>query len=163
MSNTPDEDNDDTNTAETINASLANIEEQFNALVNDIFSSNEFIGFIERLQQSLPNDDVNIDEYEDDDDDDLSSPLDLDVEYNYFIDTITFGRPLTPPVPTPIEFVHYPYETKDGKQEECSICLIDFETNDNVVSLKCNHLFHQTCIVEWSNHKAECPNCREKI
>lgn len=155
-------DDEEESTIPTPNPSMNNIEEQLNTLVNDIFSTTEFMHFLETLHQNFL-EDAYENHVEDDDDDDSTDGMDLDVEYNYFIDTITIGRPRVPS-PIPIEFVHFPYEMKDNTtKEECSICLVDFETNDSVVSLKCNHLFHKTCIVEWANHKAECPNCREKI
>jgi hypothetical protein len=170
---TEDTTDDDDGIATTPNP-IVNMEQQMNALVNDIFSTTEFMNFLETLHRNFleegygneGGDTADDDEEDDDDDEDyISSPndIDLEVEYNYFIDTITFGRRTVVTSPTPIEFEHYSYEPKEGKCEECSICLVDFETNDDVVSLKCNHLFHKTCIVEWSSHKAECPNCREKI
>lgn len=51
----------------------------------------------------------------------------------------------------------------ESKTKECSICLVDFEETDDVVELKCSHVFHQGCIVEWSDRKPECPNCRDPI
>jgi hypothetical protein len=161
--NNVEEDSSDDETTEITPNPIMNMEEQLNTLVNEIFSTAEFINFFESLQNNF------MEQGYDDDDDDASSSndIDLDVEYNYFIDTISI-RPVatTPPVvttPTPLEFEHFLYEIKDDKRDECSICLVDFETNDIVVSLICNHLFHKSCIVEWSSHKAECPNCREKI
>jgi hypothetical protein len=158
--NIVEEDSSDDETTVTTPNPIRNIEEQLNTLVNEIFSTAEFMNFIESLQNNF------MEEGYDDEDDDASSSgndIDLDVEYNYFIDTITIGGRPAVTTPTPLEFEHFPYEIKDDKREECSICLVDFETNDSVVALKCNHLFHKTCIVEWSCHKAECPNCREKI
>lgn len=161
--NIVEDNNTDDDTTVTTQNPIRNLEDQLNTLVNEIFSTAEFMSFIESLQRNFLEE--GYDDEDDDDDDDVSSSndIDLDVEYNYFIDTITIGgRPISTS-PAPIEFEHFPYEIKDDKREECSICLVDFETNDSVVSLKCNHLFHKTCIVEWSSHKAECPNCREKI
>ena len=54
-------------------------------------------------------------------------------------------------------------ELKIKDQSTCSICLSDFEKNENVSYLNyCNHLFHTNCINKWLqefNHK--CPNCRK--
>ena len=73
---------------------------------------------------------------------------------------------IVPPQGEPLHvtptFDSFLYPVCDSK-EECSICLVDFETNDSVTLLKCNHCFHIKCIEEWSTIKAECPNCREKI
>jgi hypothetical protein len=61
-------------------------------------------------------------------------------------------------------FDSFPYQAvNEDDKVECSICLIDFENNDDVTLLKCCHCFHKSCIEEWSKIKAECPNCREKI
>ncbi len=70
----------------------------------------------------------------------------------------------------PIDFSFQIYkESKVEKAEEietkkdCSICLIDFEENDQVTKTKCNHIFHHCCITEWSRYKKDCPICREKL
>lgn len=54
--------------------------------------------------------------------------------------------------------------------KECSICLNDFEKNDDVSITTCKHIFHNTCITEWGKYKmsdeetkTECPICRTKI
>ena len=61
-----------------------------------------------------------------------------------------------------IEFTTSQYNV-ESSIKECSICLVDFEENDDIANLTCKHIFHKNCIVEWSNRKAECPNCREPI
>ncbi len=67
----------------------------------------------------------------------------------------------------PINFSFQIY--KESKVEEietkkdCSICLIDFEENDQVTKTNCNHIFHHSCITEWSRYKKDCPICREKL
>lgn len=47
-------------------------------------------------------------------------------------------------------------------QKTCTICLSDYEKDENVSYLNtCNHLFHTTCVDKWLrefNHK--CPVCR---
>ena len=70
----------------------------------------------------------------------------------------------------PIDFSFQIYkESKVEKVEEietkkdCSICLIDFEENDQVTKTNCNHIFHHSCITEWSRYKKDCPICREKL
>ena len=45
---------------------------------------------------------------------------------------------------------------------ECVICL-EALYKTNVVSLKCNHLFHTSCIKEWVSYKNKCPICSSKI
>ena len=51
---------------------------------------------------------------------------------------------------------------KVGEEIEfCSICLIEFEKGENLLSLpECNHVFHDTCIELWLKEHLTCPNCR---
>ncbi|KAI5064058.1 hypothetical protein GOP47_0020728 [Adiantum capillus-veneris] len=47
---------------------------------------------------------------------------------------------------------------------ECPICLENFETNDKILRLPCNHPFHVDCIVPWLRSRNDtCPFCRAKI
>mmetsp|Transcript_9296 Transcript_9296/g.15317 ORF Transcript_9296/g.15317 Transcript_9296/m.15317 type:complete len:248 (+) Transcript_9296:202-945(+) len=61
-----------------------------------------------------------------------------------------------------------------GKQNnrcsnECSICMLEYDTGDVVVCSKyCSHVFHQDCILDWFSHSniksgesnRTCPSCR---
>jgi len=42
----------------------------------------------------------------------------------------------------------------------CSICLDNFEENENISTLKCNHSFHNKCIEAWLDTNFTCPMCR---
>ena len=47
----------------------------------------------------------------------------------------------------------------------CGICTIDFtdeeiQNRNNINILKCSHVFHTECIVEWYKVKQNCPYCR---
>ena len=55
------------------------------------------------------------------------------------------------------------YDSIKSNQTMCSICLEDFNKNDDVVLLNCNHVFHNTCISEWGHYKDNCPICRNNI
>ena len=49
---------------------------------------------------------------------------------------------------------------------ECSICLSQLNEckDDDVVSIKCGHLFHKRCILQWTcTGKVICPLCRAQI
>jgi hypothetical protein len=49
-------------------------------------------------------------------------------------------------------------------KQTCSICFDDFEENDDVSILKCNHLFHYKCINKWlMENKTTCPICRKNF
>lgn len=44
--------------------------------------------------------------------------------------------------------------------EQCAVCLADFEAEDEVAGLPCNHQFHAACINKWlSECRAACPLC----
>jgi hypothetical protein len=50
------------------------------------------------------------------------------------------------------------------KEKECPICYTDFNENETVSKLRCNHSFHQKCISEWINFEGKtCPICRTPI
>jgi len=54
----------------------------------------------------------------------------------------------------------------------CVICLIDFDEEDNLVSLPCEHSFHSLCLIDWfqaqlsassSEVVPSCPICRKQL
>jgi hypothetical protein len=49
--------------------------------------------------------------------------------------------------------------------DECSICIDNFHTDDKIVHLECKHLFHSDCFEEYLdkyiNNKTSCPLCRQ--
>lgn len=46
---------------------------------------------------------------------------------------------------------------------ECSICLSNYEDNDEVTKLGCEHNFHKECIEEWLHVNQTCPLCRTVV
>ena len=52
-----------------------------------------------------------------------------------------------------------------GKIEKptCCICLGQMKIGDDIVLLKCQHLFHFKCLEKWVETKEVCPFCRGKI
>ena len=42
----------------------------------------------------------------------------------------------------------------------CSICLLDIEQGEEVLTLDCSHSFHISCCSTWLHTHATCPNCR---
>ena len=52
-----------------------------------------------------------------------------------------------------------------GKLEKptCCICLVPMKIGDDIVLLKCQHLFHFKCLEKWIETKEVCPFCRGKI
>uniref|UniRef100_A0A0D3CTM2 RING-type E3 ubiquitin transferase n=1 Tax=Brassica oleracea var. oleracea TaxID=109376 RepID=A0A0D3CTM2_BRAOL len=43
----------------------------------------------------------------------------------------------------------------------CSICQDKFIGTGVVNSLRCNHIYHHLCIVEWIRHNLSCPTCSD--
>lgn len=51
---------------------------------------------------------------------------------------------------------------KGDNVEECMICIEEFENNQKVRVLDCEHSFHSDCIDKWLlNYNHECPVCRK--
>ncbi|TKR93554.1 hypothetical protein L596_007981 [Steinernema carpocapsae] len=53
-------------------------------------------------------------------------------------------------------------DVPEGEEERCTICLTDFETGEELLKLKCSHMFHTNC-AEWFKHDRRCPNCRADL
>ena len=61
-----------------------------------------------------------------------------------------------------LETVKLKSEDIDG-EEECSICLENYNNKDNIIKLKCNHQFHFNCINSWIEKNECCPICRTAL
>lgn len=60
---------------------------------------------------------------------------------------------------TPIGIYH-----TDGSEETwCCICLEFYKNGDQVKYLRCNHIYHQSCIDEWLHYSCVCPLCKDKV
>jgi len=44
--------------------------------------------------------------------------------------------------------------------EKCAVCMDNILINENIITLSCNHTFHDLCIKGWFNEKDTCPICR---
>mmetsp|Transcript_12630 Transcript_12630/g.35514 ORF Transcript_12630/g.35514 Transcript_12630/m.35514 type:complete len:92 (-) Transcript_12630:189-464(-) len=47
--------------------------------------------------------------------------------------------------------------------DSCTVCLGDFEGEDIVRRLPCQHLFHTNCVDIWLESTGTCPTCRGSI
>ena len=47
--------------------------------------------------------------------------------------------------------------------EVCSICLSNFENNDNIIILPCLHFFHDECIMDWLKKQTVCPLDKQNL
>lgn len=45
----------------------------------------------------------------------------------------------------------------------CSICTFEFANNDEILNIKCSHIFHFKCLSEWLKINSSCPNCRKSV
>jgi E3 ubiquitin-protein ligase RNF115/126 len=45
----------------------------------------------------------------------------------------------------------------------CSICMDNVELGAEVMTLPCNHWFHENCVVTWLKEHETCPHCRQPI
>lgn len=49
------------------------------------------------------------------------------------------------------------------KESECPICYIDYQKGDYVFLTKCNHMFHNHCLLAWTEKNRSCPTCRKEL
>jgi hypothetical protein len=49
------------------------------------------------------------------------------------------------------------------KQDQCSICLMDFEQGDSLRTLQCTHHFHMACVDQWLAQSGQCPVCKKQV
>lgn len=169
------------------------LQQRLDEIVEDIFSSTEFINFIDSFRiDRNPDADVADDDYDEDnnnnndDEYEYYYPESLNVTNYFRISSLSAGiidetlnnyiqnsttttflpstTILAPDIFVAPSIDSFPYEQQQGEKiDECSICLVDFQNEDDVALLNCNHLFHKACIDEWCARKPDCPNCREKI
>ena len=54
--------------------------------------------------------------------------------------------------------------SKESGYETCAICIEDYETNDLLRILPCNHAYHTDCIDPWLiRSKRNCPLCKQSV
>lgn len=51
----------------------------------------------------------------------------------------------------------------DGEKEQCTICRIELEEEDEVTLLPCRHVYHPECVAHWLRQKKTCPQCGTEI
>ena len=48
--------------------------------------------------------------------------------------------------------------------QACSICQSEYEPDEVIMILPCEHHFHKDCAMEWlGKHSKKCPICKESI
>lgn len=52
----------------------------------------------------------------------------------------------------------------DGDDEEqCAVCRLEFEQEDDVKQLPCGHYYHPECVGQWLQQKKVCPQCNREV
>jgi hypothetical protein len=47
--------------------------------------------------------------------------------------------------------------------DRCVVCLMDFEEEEEITHLPCQHYFHSLCITKWLQLRDACPLCQKSI
>jgi hypothetical protein len=49
-----------------------------------------------------------------------------------------------------------------GKVElpNCCICISEIQLKQKLIFIKCGHMYHDTCLIEWHKKNKNCPMCR---
>ena len=50
-----------------------------------------------------------------------------------------------------------------GEEEQCTICITEYENKEVLKELSCKHLFHPKCIDIWLVQKNSCPICKKVL
>ncbi|XP_009778983.1 E3 ubiquitin-protein ligase SIRP1-like [Nicotiana sylvestris] len=48
-------------------------------------------------------------------------------------------------------------------EEECAICLLEFQVGEKTKEMPCKHRYHSNCINKWLERHGSCPVCRYKL
>ena len=56
--------------------------------------------------------------------------------------------------------ISYEELLNNDEDNDCTICLEEFNNDEEIIKLKCNHLFHSKCIDDWIKKNQSCPLCR---
>lgn len=51
----------------------------------------------------------------------------------------------------------------NNTDHQCSVCLENIDSESQVVELRCEHIFHLSCIERWCENHNSCPLCRSRI
>jgi Ring finger domain len=53
---------------------------------------------------------------------------------------------------------------RPGEDSTCAVCMDEFEQSVRILHFPiCEHIFHETCIMEWLKTRSTCPMCRQGI
>jgi len=55
------------------------------------------------------------------------------------------------------------YDPENCQIKDCSVCQEDYNKDDVVLTMPCNHTFHKTCLTTWLSLHNSCPSCRKGL
>lgn len=55
------------------------------------------------------------------------------------------------------------FTSKEMSDLNCAVCLSDFDENDTLRRLPCNHSFHSGCVDKWLKQNKVCPLCVQDV
>lgn len=58
---------------------------------------------------------------------------------------------------------NFNYKPKESGEIFCAVCLSDFQCDEVISKLPCNHEFHAVCVKKWLHFKLTCPICRKRL
>lgn len=41
----------------------------------------------------------------------------------------------------------------------CSICFDNYNGNSSLAAMRCGHVYHRNCLLQWFKHRQTCPTC----
>ena len=51
-----------------------------------------------------------------------------------------------------------------AREGKCSVCRLEYEKGDTLMTLPCGHKFHEDCVTQWlQNYSKKCPYCKEDV
>lgn len=53
--------------------------------------------------------------------------------------------------------------TEEEEAEQCAVCRVEFESEDEVKKLPCGHYYHPECVGQWLQQKKICPQCNREV
>ena len=57
---------------------------------------------------------------------------------------------------------YHSFQSKTGV-DRCVICQVEYEEEEKVVALPCEHPYHADCIIKWLQIKKTCPICSTEV
>lgn len=55
-----------------------------------------------------------------------------------------------------------PFQRREN-HEQCVICLMTYKNRDKLITLLCQHQYHEGCITKWLKINKTCPVCKEEV